>query len=89
MYFKALKVGDTVKQEVAKTLEMYRLRWKKEISGKALTTLDTIKYNRPKLLPLVEDVAKLNNYIKEKCEHVLLESQSSDIYRDVNFVNCV
>lgn len=83
IYFKALKVGDTVKQEVANTfLEIYKLRWNKEISGKALTTLDTIKYNRPKLLPLVEDVAKLNNYIKEKCEHVSSESQSSDVYRE-------
>lgn len=83
MYFKALKDGDTVKQEVANTfLEMYKIRWSKEISKKALTTLNIIKYNRPKLLPLVEDVAKLNNFITEKCQSVLSDSNSSDVYRE-------
>ena len=77
---KALNVGDKLKQEVNNTIwEMYRLRWRKQISGKALTTLDTIKYNRLKLLPLMGDVSKLNSFIEENNEHLLLESESSNI----------
>ena len=64
---KALKEGDKSGQDVATIfLDLYKLGWRKEISGRALNTLATNKYNCPKVLPIVEDVMKLNKYLEVK-----------------------
>lgn len=47
-------------------LELYKSDWNDCISCHALTTLSDRKYNKPLLLPIVEDVVKLNTYLREQ-----------------------
>lgn len=63
-YFESLKNGDIENRSVAQTfLEMYALKWTKAIGSIAYSSLEENKYNKPQLLPLVEDVTQLNKYL--------------------------
>ncbi|CAG2216795.1 unnamed protein product [Mytilus edulis] len=65
MYFKSQVKGNNEEANVADTfLKMYKIAWMVEISSKALATLEKIRYNKTQLLPLVEDVVTLSNYLK-------------------------
>ncbi|VDI20110.1 Hypothetical predicted protein [Mytilus galloprovincialis] len=65
MYFKSKVKGNNEEANVADTfLKMYKIAWMVEISSKALATLEKIRYNKTQLLPLVEDVVTLSNYLK-------------------------
>ena len=71
LYFKLFKDDDLEKRVHPEAfLELYRLGWAKEISERAVRTLSANKYNRPKLLPLVEDVVKLNRYVEGKMKNL-------------------
>ncbi|XP_052813784.1 uncharacterized protein LOC128240867 isoform X2 [Mya arenaria] len=71
-YFQALKLGDTAqKVKFESFLKMYQLKWKSSISSQALRSLENIKYNKPKYLPLVEDVVLLNKFLKKKTDSFL------------------
>ncbi|KAH3690237.1 hypothetical protein DPMN_192405 [Dreissena polymorpha] len=52
-------------------LKMYKIKWKSSISSRALHSLANIKYNKPKYLPLVEDVVILNKFLKKKADAVV------------------
>lgn len=66
-HFRSLKAGDKEKQEVTETfLNLYRLGWAKAISSKAQSSIQDNKYNKPQLLPLVEDVVRLNKALEKK-----------------------
>mgnify|MGYP000324335466 FL=1 len=66
-YFQALKLEDPAQKDKFESfLKMYKLKWKSSISSQALRSLESIKYNKPKYLPLVEDVVLLNKFLKIK-----------------------
>ncbi|XP_052090179.1 uncharacterized protein LOC127726764 [Mytilus californianus] len=78
--FQKLKTGDSEGGEIAETfLKLYDLGWTKDISAKAIRTLQMNKYNKRKLLPLVEDVVKISKYIDRRCKELEL---TSDCYRE-------
>ena len=68
LYFQMNKNDDERLVHPAGFLELYKLGWTKEIARRAHSTLSANRYNCPKLLPLVEDVAKLSKYIEGKLE---------------------
>lgn len=77
-YFQALKTENRAEMEKYESfLRMYNLKWKSCISARALRSLNNIKYNKPKYLPLVEDVVLLNKFIREKLE-TILQAQETD-----------
>ena len=55
---KKIERGEDV-EPVTRFLELKRLEWTDEISRRALTTLTGGKWNRPELLPITEDLKKL------------------------------
>lgn len=57
--------------------QLYQTEWSDNISSKALSTLETNKYNKPQLLPLVEDVVKLHNMLEKKAR-TLVETLVKD-----------
>lgn len=83
--FEKLKSGDKEGEEMAETfLKLYERGWTTAVSAKAVRTLESNKYNKPKLLPMVEDIVKINKYISKRCAEL---EQSSDCYRE--FCNLV
>ncbi|VDI02818.1 Hypothetical predicted protein [Mytilus galloprovincialis] len=65
MYFESQVKGNNEEANVADNFfKMYKIVWMVEISSKALATLEKMKYNKTQLLPLVEDVVTLSNYLK-------------------------
>lgn len=77
-YFSSLKAGDTEKRNVTETfLELYRIGWKREISSKAHTSLQEQTYNKPHLLPLVEDVVCLNKAMESRAADLCTEIEDN------------
>lgn len=69
--------GNSEKRKVAEDFALlYQIEWNERISGQALATLDTNSYNKPKLLPLVEDVAKLHSYLSVQANSLTKVIQS-------------
>lgn len=54
------------KQRVQEFRRMYSLTWNEMISSAAYRTLEEKKWNRPKLIPLAEDVKKMHMYMTDK-----------------------
>lgn len=78
LHFIALKNEDEDKKRISQTfVEMYNCDWKTSISAKALASLSSLKYNKTQLLPLVEDVVKMNDFLQKKAE-VMINSWSDD-----------
>lgn len=53
-------------------------RWDEEVSSHALRTLYANKRNKPKLLPLSEDVISLSQYLKENVQRNINELKKDD-----------
>lgn len=71
LYFIALRNEDEDRKRISQTfVEMYNCDWKTSISSKALASLTASKYNKTQLLPLVEDVVKMNAYLQKKAEEI-------------------
>ncbi|XP_077983223.1 uncharacterized protein LOC144438066 [Glandiceps talaboti] len=61
----AIKSSDKHTEEAAeKFLQLCEMEYTDTVSANALTTLNDMKRNKPKLLPLVEDVSKLHLHLK-------------------------
>ena len=56
-------------------LQLYHSEWNDRISLHALATLDVNKYNKPRLVPLVQDLAKLHSYLETKSVTLAEEMQ--------------
>lgn len=54
------------KQRVQEFRRMYSLTWNEMISSAAYRTLEEKKWNRPRLIPLAEDVKKMHMYMTDK-----------------------
>ncbi|TKS65926.1 hypothetical protein D9C73_028178 [Collichthys lucidus] len=54
------------KQVVQEFRRMYSLTWNEMISSAAYRTLEEKKWNKPKLIPLAEDVKKMHMYMTDK-----------------------
>ena len=71
MKFEALKEGDDAKKKAAKTLiVLYECNWEESVSAKALFTLEQKRYNKPQLLPIVQDVVKLDQFLKGEAKRL-------------------
>jgi hypothetical protein len=71
LLFLSMKCEDKDMNELASNfLKMYSCDWKTSIASKALASLAKAKYNKTQLLPLVEDVVKMNNFISDRAEKV-------------------
>jgi integrase len=60
---------------------LIELNWTEEVSTHAIRTIHERKKNKPKLLPLTEDIMKLSKMLKEegrKCASILLRSLTGD-----------
>uniref|UniRef100_A0A8W8MJ70 Uncharacterized protein n=1 Tax=Magallana gigas TaxID=29159 RepID=A0A8W8MJ70_MAGGI len=60
-----MKIADTF-------VSLYENDWTDIISSQALSSLHEKKYNKPMLIPLVEDVKKLNIYLDTEAKRVCL-----------------
>ncbi|XP_014673983.1 PREDICTED: uncharacterized protein LOC106814198 [Priapulus caudatus] len=62
-------------------LTLYEDDWGDRISAKALSTMDTNRYNSPKLLPLMTDVVKLQTYLQKEAKAAAQElAEGTDSY---------
>lgn len=69
-----LKENNDDKIKIADTfVSLYENDWTDIISSQALSSLHDKKYNKPMLIPLVEDVKKLNSYLEMEAKRVCLE----------------
>jgi len=60
--------------------------WTAEVSSAALSTLTSEKMNKPQLLPLTEDIQKLNDYLRKesvRLHELLKTSPSSDCWSEL------
>ena len=65
-------------------LDLYASEWSDRISTVSLSTLRANQYNRPRLLPLIEDVVKLQKHLSGKIEEKLSEmTQDINAYVDI------
>ncbi|ESO90443.1 hypothetical protein LOTGIDRAFT_164025 [Lottia gigantea] len=65
----AIITGDkSLKKDALDFLDLCNTEWNIEVSVLARETLDKVKFNKPKRLPLTEDLQILNNYLREKAE---------------------
>nr|XP_022296603.1 uncharacterized protein LOC111106281 isoform X2 [Crassostrea virginica] len=66
-----LKENDDDKIKTAESfLSLYENDWTDAISSQALSSLHDKKYNKPLLMPLVEDVKKLNCYLEKEARRL-------------------
>lgn len=82
---KAIQNGEEdLRNRMQSFLDLFETEWKERVSSKAHSTLHRAKFNRPQILPLVEDVVLLHKYLNDRTKEV----QSSDLsveqkYRDM------
>ncbi|KAG9268080.1 hypothetical protein AMEX_G18978 [Astyanax mexicanus] len=61
----SLITGNTSTERDAKTfIEVMETQWNTYVSGRALNTLKTAKWNKDELIPLTEDIMKLQKHLK-------------------------
>lgn len=68
------------KLRVQEFRRMYSLTWNEMISSAAYRTLEVKKWNKPKLIPLADDVKKMHMYMTDKQKQYygeLLDEKSS------------
>ena len=53
------------------------IEWSDQISSRALKTLHDMKLNRPTILPLADDIAKMTHYLSEKAAEATKQLQLS------------
>ncbi|XP_060590855.1 uncharacterized protein LOC132745869 isoform X2 [Ruditapes philippinarum] len=81
----AAKTGDGELRRQAKSfIEVYIEDWETEISHFALQTLETEKYNKPKRIPLAQDLKALTTYLKKEAA-ILLDLFDSDQASDTEW----
>ncbi|KAL8589911.1 hypothetical protein ACOMHN_023998 [Nucella lapillus] len=76
----ALQAGDQVlKAKACEFLELMQSDWTAEITTFAQQTLQTRRFNKPKILPLANDVTKLNAFLEQRASrlYVRLQDESS------------
>ena len=61
-----LRNGDKVLVEESQNFErLYKKEWSTDISKQALDTLEQARWNKPRTLPLAEDIMKLNDHLHQ------------------------
>lgn len=64
---KAIESGSADKIQMSKAfMKLMNINWTDEMSTQALRTLSELKRNKPKMLPLANDVRLLSEFLKEK-----------------------
>jgi hypothetical protein len=76
---RAMQLGDSgLRQRAQDFLELCDLEWSDRISSAALRTLSQRQWNKPKRLPLAEDIAKLTAYLHEQIAAANVELSKPD-----------
>lgn len=70
LFFSIRNENEQQKQIADTFLQLYSCDWKTSISAKALNSLSQRKFNKTQLLPLVEDVVKMNSYLNKRAEEI-------------------
>lgn len=70
LFFSIRNENEQQKQIADTFLQLYGCDWKTSISAKALNSLSQRKFNKTQLLPLVEDVVKMNSYLNKRAEEI-------------------
>ncbi|KAK0136496.1 hypothetical protein N1851_027394 [Merluccius polli] len=70
------------KQVVQEFRRIYSLTWNEMISSAAYRTLEEKKWNKPKLIPLAEDVKKMHMYMTDKQKQYYRELSDEKISRN-------
>lgn len=67
-------------KETQRFIDLMNIKWTEEVSHHALRTIHKVKRNKPKLLPLTEDVVKMSTYIQETASNCIkvLRTESAD-----------
>ena len=68
---------DRKKQKAESFLSLCEVDWSTQISSQALATLHEKTYNRPKRIPLAQDIKKLNTYLTEQASQLSKEMETS------------
>jgi len=79
--------NDCLQNQAVDFDELCNMEWTDEISAVARKNLDDRKYSKPAMIPLVEDIVKLQNYLKEKatnCMKALDKQPSTDIWYELS-----
>ncbi|KAJ8311177.1 hypothetical protein KUTeg_011278 [Tegillarca granosa] len=75
---------DILRKEMQGFLDMYETEWTERITSKAHSTLNMAKFNRPQLLPLVEDITNLHKYLDNKTTQIKCSNLTDkQKYRDL------
>lgn len=68
----ALQKSDVAQQDIAANfVRLYQTQWAKQISSHALRTMTVRKMNQIQMLPLAEDLQKLQSFLKESAENLV------------------
>lgn len=70
------------KQKADEFLNLYNDEWGERITSHALETLQTAKFNKPKLLPTVQEVTTFHKFLKSKLDSILKKENIND-YREL------
>lgn len=89
----ALQTKDNLKEKEAnRFIKLCTLNWASEISGQATRSLDDSKYNKPKRIPVANDIKCLNEYLKHEAQRLtddLREMKSDKTWRQLAEVTLV
>lgn len=73
------------KEEADGFLDLYNRMWNDNIASIAVSSLERMKYENPKILPITEDVVALGNWLDVEIEKLTKElnqdRQSSEVFR--------
>lgn len=70
------------KQKADEFFNLYNDEWGERITSHALETLQTAKFNKPKLLPTVQEVTTFHKFLKSKLDSILKKENIND-YREL------
>ena len=78
-----MQVGDKVTEnQLANFISLKSINWKDDISSIALSSAQEVRRNKPKVLPLTEDISSMAKYLKEegrKNLQILKSRSDSDV----------
>lgn len=69
----AIMSSDIVRKKIQDFLTLYESRWKTFISRCSYTSLRIMRYNKPTLLPIAEDIKMLNDFLNKQEKHLSIK----------------
>lgn len=76
---RAVKAGDhEMKEKALNFIEVYKEDWEIEVGHTALETLESQQYNKPRRIPLAEDLKALSDFLKNKADVLCEKFKTSE-----------